>query len=316
MTKLRTHARSSLGARGNAVIAGVDVGGTKTHAVILDGRGDIVGEARIPTRRGADGVVRSVVDAVRGAATAVPGRHLTGVGIGVPGAVDDVGIVSRAVNLDIADLDLAGAVARALDVATAVDNDVNLAALGAMRLLDLRADASLAFLNIGTGMGAGIVLDGRLRRGGSGAAGEIGHLPFDAAGPVCGCGMRGCLELYASGSGLLRFGRRPVAELFAAAQRGEDESARIVDRFCRALALAIRILVQSVDVEVVAVGGGVAASHPLFAARLEGVLHDAERDSPFVASLGLRRRVVVIDPSRPVAALGAASLFAVSADAG
>lgn len=198
-------ARDGLGGDGAGGLAvGVDVGGTKVHGVLLDGDA-VLGSVRLPSQRGPEGVVATVVEAVERlcAEAGVAPAALEGVGIGVPGLVDPAtGSVAHAVNLGLHDdVVLGPEVERRLGAGPVrVENDLNVAALGAARLLGLHGD--LAYLALGTGVAAGLVLDGRLRRGHTGAAGEVGHLPYVADGPECACGQRGCLELYASGSAL------------------------------------------------------------------------------------------------------------------
>ena len=153
-----------------------------------------------------------VLDATRVAGGAAgPGRHamtplrdgarmnvrVASVGVGVPGIVAG-GVVRHAVNLDVRQMDLAAALRDELGVPVAVDNDVRAAALGAYAV----RGGSLAYLNLGTGIAAGIVVDGRVRSGSTGAAGEIGHVAIDPAGPECACGQRGCIEAFAGGAAI------------------------------------------------------------------------------------------------------------------
>lgn len=291
------------------LLAGVDVGGTKAEAVLLDARGIEVSRARVSTVRGSAGVVESVVAAVAAARAeggpAIVGADIAAVGVGVPGAVDAAsGTIARAVNLEVTDLPLAQRVGELLACPVSVDNDVNLAALGLSRATG--AD-SVAFLNLGTGMGSGIVVGGSVVRGIHGAAGEIGHLSFDPSGPRCGCGMTGCLELYASGSGVLRAsGGVPVPEVFARAARRDPTCVAITERFVAALAEAVRVLAQTYDPAVIALGGGVMASHAAFLPRVRAILDGWAAASVFVRSLHITERLVVVDAATAVAATGAA----------
>lgn len=302
------------------LVAGVDIGGTKAEAVLIDHRGCEVARSRVATTTGATGVVASVLAAIADAHANVRAASarspICAVGIGVPGAVDvATGTVARAVNLAVADLPLARLVGGALSCPVIVDNDVNLAAFGLARSLQPPV-GSLAFLNLGTGMGAGIVLGGAIVRGTHGAAGEIGHLCFDPSGPRCGCGMNGCLELYASGSGLLRAsGGMTASEVFERARRDEATASEIVERFAAALAEAIRMLAQTYDPDVIALGGGVFASLDVFMPRVRAILAQWADASDFVRSLGIGDRVAVVDGARGVAATGAA-LWAADVPAG
>jgi predicted NBD/HSP70 family sugar kinase len=199
--------------------------------------------------------------------------------------------------------------AELIGVPVLVENDVNAATLGAVALSG--AD-DLVYLSIGTGLAAGLVLDGRLRRGDHGAAGEVGHVPVDPSGQPCSCGQRGCLETVASGTALAAAwpsGDQPAAQaLFAAAASGDPAAIAIRDRFADGVAEAIRVLSLSVDPRTIVLGGGVAQlGQPLLAAVTEALLRQAAA-SPFLASLDLAGRVRVIPADHPVAAVGAALL--------
>ncbi|MFC8921336.1 ROK family protein [Cellulosimicrobium sp. NPDC057127] len=296
--------------------AGLDVGGTKVLATVLDPEGASHGTVRVPTVRGPEGVVATAAQAVHDVArrAGVDVASLDGVGVGVPGLVDpDDGSVTHAVNLGVdgARFPLADRLSRAVGgVPVRVDNDLNVAALGAAHVMG--ADGTdLAFLALGTGLAAGIVLGGQVRRGVSGAAGEIGHIPVDPNGPACACGQRGCVEVYASGSALgarwpSRHGRPAPAELFDAAAAGDPEARRIKDEFATAVASAVRILQLTVDVRHVVLGGGVSAlGEPLLDA-VRGALESQARTSPFLSSLRLAERVSLAPADVPVAAVGAA----------
>jgi glucokinase len=155
------------------------------------------------------------------------------------------------------------------------------------------------------------VLSGVLRRGVHGAAGEIGHVPVDPAGPLCSCGQRGCLELRASGSALSAAwpaqGDAPPAEaLFAAAAAGNPEAVAARDRFAAGVADAIRMLGLAVDPAAIIIGGGVAhVGEPLLAA-VTAALRSQAAASPFLAALGLADRLRLLPGRLPVGAIGAA----------
>jgi glucokinase len=295
---------------------GIDVGGTKTQAVAIDDAGRVIGETRVPSGSGADGVLASVREALGLLRAETGGAPVATIGIGIPGAVDHArGRVAHAVNLDLDDLALGDVVAALTGVPVSIENDVNAAALGAFHLLGFGPDRSLGYLNLGTGMAAGLVLDGRLRRGARGTAGEVGHLPIDAAGVLCRCGQRGCLETMGSGSAVARQwpdgGEHPVLSLFEAAAAGDALAIEVRRRLIDTVASAVRVLVLTVDVDDVVLGGGIASlGDPLLTA-LRDALRAAELASPFVASLGLPERVRLLPPGQPVAAIGAALAGAV-----
>ena len=298
-----------------APAVGLDVGGTKVLGVLLAADDVVLDTVRVPTSPGADGVVTSAAKAVRvltDAAGLAP-TDLVGVGLGVPGLVDHAsGTVLHAVNLGIGDTPapLTGPLGDELGgVPVTADNDLNAAAAGAAHVLGHRAD--VAFLALGTGVAAGFLLDGRVRRGWLGAAGEIGHLGLDPTGPLCACGQRGCLELSASGASLdARWptggGVPAPAALFAAAAAGDPRAIAVRDDFAAAVAACVRVLVLTVDVERVVIGGGVReVGDPLLEA-VVGALGREAAASGFLASLRLAERVELAPRGVPVAAIGAA----------
>ncbi|HZI97116.1 MAG TPA: ROK family protein [Actinomycetales bacterium] len=297
----------------DGVWAGLDIGGSKVHGVALDDEGTVLGQVRLRSAQGADGVVAtaSLALARLRALPAVADRPLLGVGAGVPGVVD-AGHVSHAVNLGLgADrLALRDGIAATAGCPVVVENDVNAAALGAWHALGTDV-SDLAYLSIGTGLAAGVVLGGRLRRGTRGAAGEIGHVPMDPAGPACPCGQRGCLEVLASGTAISR--RWPVPDggnaafsLFDAADGGDPEASRIRDEVADHLAAAVRLLVLTLDVELVVLGGGVADVGTRLRKAVSAALVRQQQGAPFLRALDLAARVVLPAGGRPLGAVGAA----------
>ena len=303
---------------------GLDIGGTKVLGVALDGDGVVRHQVRLGTAKGVPGLVDVAVAVVEdlAARVGVSASELAGVGIGLPGVVDaDKGLVEHAVNLGIEQsTPLAALVAERLGgVQVRVENDLTVAVVGAAHTVDGAqgsGEASVhdvAFLALGTGLAAGLLLEGRLRRGSHGGAGEIGHLTLVPDGLPCKCGQLGCLEQYASGSALdlawpSRFGRPAPAELFTAAADGDTRAIEIRDRFAWAVAAAVRILVLTADVDLVVIGGGVSAlGQPLLRA-VRGELERQAEASPFLESMGLPGRVSLAPADVPVGAVGAALL--------
>ena len=301
---------------------GLDIGGTKTDAVAIGEDGRVARTLRLPTGFGAEVVLHTAVAAVEqlSHATATPVEEFSSIGIGIPGAVDpDTGRVSHAVNLGLADLELGGLLRERLGRPVRVENDVNAAALGAFHLQGLGSGKSMAYLNLGTGLAAGLVLGGELWSGVSGVAGEIGHIPVDPSGPVCPCGQRGCLELYASGSAVARQGPRddalPVRALFEAAAAGDAVAVAVRDRLLLGVAEAARMLVLTVDVDDVVIGGGISRLGEPLLTGVCGMIAAWEASSAFVASLGLAERLRLLPPDFPAAAVGAAFVGDPSASA-
>lgn len=303
----------SAGISETAVRVGIDIGGTKTHAVALASDGSIITEVTEATARGANGILLSIERAVRELAqtSAMDVRGLTSVGIGIPGQVDaETGTVRQALNLDVDEWHIADDVDDLLGIRPSVDNDVNAAALGARSLLGVTG--SMAFLNLGTGVAAGIHLDGGLLRGSRGAAGEIGHISIDPRGPLCDCGQRGCIEAFSGGSYLARRADEssvhPLLGILDAADAGDAEALATVRGFARGVAGALRTLFLTFDVDRVIVGGGVIAIGP----RIETIILDevttSVRASAFLDSLELTSRISFLAGSLRAPAIGAALL--------
>lgn len=292
---------------------GLDVGGTKTDAVAVDEHGAVAARVRLATGWGPDGVTRTVVDAVEalGRDSHVDATRIRSVGVGMPGQVERGSTrVTHAVNLGVADLDLAAAVGARLGVPVGVENDVKAAALGAYALGGRDRTHAMAYLNVGTGIAAGVVCGGTLWRGDHGTAGEIGHISVDPDGPVCGCGQRGCIEALAGGGCIAkRWGRPsplPVLDMLDAADAGDQRARVIRAGLHRGVAAAVRILVLTADVDTVVLGGGITA---LGDRLMDGVVAELEasaRASAFMRSLHLSDRVEVLPQGSTAAAFGAA----------
>jgi glucokinase len=301
------------------VRAGVDIGGTKTQAVAVDEHGEVVDQTRLPSGFGRDAVLAAAVVSLTrlAAAVRVPIGEFESIGVGLPGTIDrESGYVHHAVNLGLHELDFGTELGSRLGTPVRVENDVNAAAFGLFRrLTDHRgfgSPRSMAYLNLGTGVAAGLVLDGKLWRGARGGAGEIGHIPLDPDGPVCNCGQRGCLETMASGSAIARLWPtshpRPVQELFEAAATGDVRAQDVQRTLIENVASAVRVLVLAVDVELVVIGGGISSLGAPLLDAVRAVLDSRALQSPFLASLDLSSRVEAAPAGFPAAAVGAALL--------
>jgi len=291
----------------------VDIGGTNTDAVVLDDAGLVAHSLRLPTGWGHDAVLSTATDVVRALAGAagVETSSFASIGVGIPGAVDsEHGTVTHARNLGVARLDLGTLLAANLGKAVRVENDVNAAALGAFHQLGFDDSKSLAYLNLGTGLAAGLVLGGKLWRGSRGAAGEIGHILIDPAGPLDVDGQPGALEVLASGSGNASQRAGSVTDMLAAAATGDTEAIEIRRRMYDGVASAVRILVLTMDVDVVVIGGGISTLGDELLDAVRSVFTSWETTSPFITSLELGSRVRILSPDASTAATGAAWLGA------
>ena len=263
---------------------GIDLGGTKIQAAIVDARGDVSGEARrpTPTSGGPEDVAAAMAAALREAAKAagVEPADLAGVGVGSPGDADEkTGVVSSARNLPgwEGSFPLADALGEQLGTAVKVGNDVQVATEAEFHLGAGQEFQSLIGVFWGTGVGGGLVLDGRPWLG-RGAAGEIGHVVVKRGGARCPCGRKGCLEAYAGRSAMEAEARRQHEEghktdLFhlmekhgkprltsgiweRALDHGDHLTEKLIERAIEALGTGIASAVNLLDPEAVIIGGG------------------------------------------------------------
>lgn len=281
---------------------GVDIGGTKIAAGVVDAQGDVVARARRNTPRAAEEIAPLVADTVRDLC-AEAGVDRLPVGVGAAGIIDRDGVVRYAPNIRWADYPLGAELAGLLDGPVRVDNDANVAAWGEYRAGAGRAAVSdMLMLTIGTGVGGGAIVEDRLLLGAHGLAAELGHIVVLEGGPLCPCGNHGCLEALASGNAIGRTardevtgGRAPAGSPLArtapeaitgktvtqAAEAGDDFALGILAQAGFWLGVGIASLANAFDPEVVVVGGGAMVAGELllvparrsFAERLLGRSH-------------------------------------------
>lgn len=259
---------------------GIDVGGTKIAAGVVDESGAVLVRRKIQTEADRpEAVVAGIAKVAAELAAAAPG--VAAVGVGAAGIIDSHrGVVLYAPNIAWRNVHLRSTLEGRLGVPVVVDNDANVAAWGeALYGAGIGVKDQL-LLTIGTGVGGGLVLGGELYRGAQGAAAEVGHMVVDAGGPACACGARGCLETMASGSAIGRVARTRSREPAAAdvlARAGGDPEAitgemvgdaalradpfavSIVAEAGRWLGVGVASLVNLLDPAIVVVGGGVAS---------------------------------------------------------
>jgi glucokinase len=263
--------------RGQGV--GIDVGGTKTAAVRIAHDGEILAREILPTPADdMQATLDTMIEAARGVLT----PDVRAVGVGAAGLVEaGTGRLRFAPNLVWRNAPLADHVWETLGLPTIADNDNNAAAWGEFRAGVARGRSHVLFVGVGTGIGGGIIDDGRLLRGAHGFAAEVGHVVVDPNGPLCGCGNHGCWEQVASGHALTRAGREAARQhpqsqiarmsggdpakvtgpLVTEAARTGDQVARgILARVGERLGQGLASLVNVLDPEVVVVGGGVVAA--------------------------------------------------------
>lgn len=299
-------------------VAGIDIGGTKIAVLIVDAGGAVLGRASRSSSAGdQDGAAVAIVacldEALAG--TGLSRDDLLAVGVGVPGRVDRRhGTVTLAVNLGWHDFPLRDALEALLGRPVVVENDARAAAIGLHRRGLLGEVEDLAYLAVGTGIAAGVVLDGTLHRGARGLAGEIGHAIADRDGPICTCGQQGCLEAFASGPAIARRANAETSrDVYEAADAGDAGAQDLVDDVGRRLAWAVHLLVMTYDVERVVIGGGVSHAGPAFAVPLQRELARMRAASPLAGEL-LPADIVEILPAEAEA--GAWGAVAIARTAG
>ena len=306
-------------------LVGVDVGGTKCLAVVVEG-GSVVAEHRVATPTTSPALldaVTALIDAVR---TGAEGADLR-VGIGLPGLVDGDGVLQFTPNLPgVTRVAVREDLTRRFPGADIrVDNDANCAAWGERILGAARLHDHAIVVTLGTGIGGGVIADGRLFRGANGMAGEIGHMVIDANGPRCPCGQRGCWERFASGSGLGRLAReaahagraaRVVAlaggdpeavrgeHVTAAAAEGDPGAVAVVAEFAWWLALGMANLANVFDPEVVVLGGGLIEAGEVLLGPVRDAFHRLVEADEFRPDIDIRAALL----GEHAGAIGAALL--------
>lgn len=250
------------------VIVGVDIGGTGVRAGTVDPEGRVGPLVRRPLE---DRSPAAVVAAVRGALAEIPG--IARVGVGMPGFVQQAVVIASPNFPEFLDEPIGARLEQALGVPVCVENDANLAALGAW-LLQGRRD--LVLLTLGTGVGGGVVSAGRLLRGSGGTGGELGHIYAGGVAP-CGCGGIGCLESWCGTWGLQRLAAErghEIADGVALTAAAEDEAwaREVLAEAGEALGRGLVTLVNVFNPEVVMITGGLALARPLLAPSAEGWL--------------------------------------------
>lgn len=285
---------------------GIDLGGTNVAAGMVQEDGVLLGKASVPCPRGGEAVADAIARAARMAAEAaeVDLKGAKGVGLASPGSIDpEKGEVGHAFNLGLDHVPLADMVSQRLwGLPTLLENDANAAALGEYIAGAGRGKDSLVAVTLGTGVGSGAVLGGKLYTGFNYAGMEAGHTVIHRGGRECTCGRKGCWEAYSSATGLIRSTREameahpgsklwqfaPTLEAvngktpFDAAQAGDETAQAVVDEYIEDLACGLANLINILQPEVVCLGGGVSKQGEALLAPLRVVLNREEftRDAP------------------------------------
>ncbi len=296
---------------------GIDVGGTTTQAVLRSNEGKVTHSRRVATPTpGGEAVLKAVWEAVGNFDL----TSVTGVGVGIPGQVDSSnGTVRWAVNLGIDEnpFPLGERISSMLSSPVLVENDVRAAAVGVYESVRASGEpvGDLALISLGTGISAGVVIDGSLHRGSTGMAGEIGHVVVEPDGLLCRCGQRGCLETIAAGPAIAAVwphgaSGRAASSLFAMAAGGDTDAQVVAARVTHHLATAIHWLAAAYDVSTIYLGGGVATAGPPFLKAVREALVRAAGNSNLAALTLAPERVRLAPDGDHHGAVGAAVLAA------
>ncbi|HTF99408.1 MAG TPA: ROK family protein [Nitrospirota bacterium] len=265
------------------VAVGVDLGGTNLRTALIRQNGDVLDKQQVATRahEGWKRVVTRIAECIVSAQRIAAEKHVVvgAVGVGAPGVIHrDTGIVVKSPNFpDWNNLPLKAEVEREVGLPIFIENDANAAALGEQWQGAGRGINSMILITLGTGVGGGIVLNGRIWQGADGMAGEIGHMTLIPEGRQCGCGNRGCLEMYASARGIVQSYQETLqrfslqapdgftsAQVYQAARSGDRNALDVMKHMGRMLGIGIANLINIFNPEMIVLGGGVKDGWDLF----------------------------------------------------
>jgi glucokinase len=273
---------------------GVDLGGTNLRIAAITTEGELLEKIALPAKipLGPDHVVGEVCAAISHLSEKhKSGRKFLGAGVGVPGVIDmQTGTMRKAANLPgFENYPMRAEIEKRSGVPVVLENDARVAALGEQWLGAARGISNVAMITLGTGIGGGLVLEGKIRHGVNGLAGEFGHVSLEPDGYPCGCGNLGCAEKYASASAILRMAQEAmvngdgspaldtavssgaesgVKTIYELALRGDEAAHRIFVTFGRYLGILLVNLMNVLDPEMFVIGGGVASAWDAFAPKM------------------------------------------------
>ena len=259
-------------------VFGVDIGGTTVKMGFFDVNGNLIEKWEIPTRKEGAGshilpdVARSIENYM--ATKDIDKTVVAGIGVGVPGPVDNEGIIHKAVNLGWGEFSIKETLEDIIHMPVMAGNDANVAALGEMWKGGAQGYDDVVVVTLGTGVGGGIIIKGKMLNGSTGSGGEIGHIHVnDDEEDVCGCGNKGCLEQYASATGITRIGKKIVEKttkdtvlkekeinaksIFDAVKAGDKVAIKIAETYGEYLGKGLAAVACVTNPEVFCIGGGV-----------------------------------------------------------
>lgn len=258
---------------------GVDIGGTTCKIGLFEMNGTLLSDWEIKTNTENNGasILEDVAAAIEGklAAEGISKDDVQGIGVGVPGPITNDGTVLQCVNLGWGEFNVADVLSKRTGFSVKVGNDANVAALGEMWQGGGKGHSDVVMVTLGTGVGGGIIVNGKIIAGSNGAGGEIGHLTMnEEETDTCGCGKKGCLEQYASATGIVRMAKKLLAEdnrettlrslpeltakdIFDAAKANDVVAQELVEKLGEVLGTALANIACVVNPEIIVVGGGV-----------------------------------------------------------
>ncbi len=296
------------------IVFGIDIGGTSVKCGIFSREGELLYKDEIPTRTQEAGrfiledISRHIAELSE--KNSIEKADVLGIGYGVPGPVQEDGVVNGCVNLGWGKIDVAEQ-SRKLNggIASAAGNDANVAALGEFWRGAGRGAKSMLMITVGTGLGCGVIVNGRVVFGAHGAGGELGHIPLvSGLTEPCNCGKTGCLEQAASATGIIRAAQRKLKEsdepsvlrgkddfmakdVVDAARNGDALADEVLNYSCRYLAQGLAVAAGVVDPEMYVIGGGVSKAGDFYLDKIRSAYRElafyASRDAKIVqAALG------------------------------
>ena len=257
-------------------VVGVDLGGTKIYTALVDLKGNIIKEKTVETlaHEGDQAVMGRIVDTINYVIDGTDKELIKSIGIGSPGPLDvKNGVILETANLPFKNFEIVKAIKEAYDLPTYLDNDANVATLGEFMFGAGKGTENMVFITASTGIGGGAVLNGKLFRGSTGNALEVGHMTVATEGPRCGCGNLGCAEALGSGTAIGKRAKEAVLsnvvtslknyenvtakEVFKEAANGDRVAKNILNTSLTYLGIAVANTITNFDPEKVVVGGGV-----------------------------------------------------------
>lgn len=279
----------------NNYVIGIDLGGTKISGAVADFNGNIISQYTIPTKaeEGEEAVLRRIISVIDKVIqeSKVDKNNITAVGIGSPGPLDaKEGKIITTPNLPFKNFNLVKPLNAIFNIPVYLDNDANAAAIGEYTFGAGKGTNNMVFVTVSTGIGGGAILNGRIYRGNTSNALEIGHMTLKKDGPRCNCGNYGCAEALASGTAIGRIAREEVAkgantslvnyenitsyEVFKEAEKGDAVAKSVLDNALNYLGICIANIITSFDPEIVIIGGGVSKGGDIVFKKVQEVVNE------------------------------------------